>query len=154
MQRINQDPCNSMNECLGKWYNVNPEAKCLQKTELYNPSKYENRSKDNADHVKINKKIGAICIMTQRYWQLRRWSKCDLERRNLHAYNCEDLAKIGVRKGAKNKIMVLLKIATKNQCLWNIGVGSLWDNEKCELAANNGDTLGEAVIFAKGTNSD
>ena len=26
--------------------------------------------------------------------------------------------------------------------------------EKCELAANNGDTLVEAVISAKGTNSD
>ena len=26
--------------------------------------------------------------------------------------------------------------------------------EKIELAANNGDTLGEAVISAKGTNSD
>ena len=33
---------------------------------LYNPSKYENRSKDIADHVKINKKIGAISMMTQR----------------------------------------------------------------------------------------
>ena len=38
----------------------------FNKTELYNPSKYENRSKDIADHVKINKKIGAICIMTQK----------------------------------------------------------------------------------------
>ena len=33
---------------------------------LYNPSKYENRSKDIADHVNINKKIGAISMMTQR----------------------------------------------------------------------------------------
>ena len=36
------------------------------KTELYNPSQYENRSKDIADHVKINKKIGAISMMTQK----------------------------------------------------------------------------------------
>ena len=61
--------------------------------------------------------------------------------------------KIGVQKGAKNNSIVYLKIAMKNQCLWNIGVGSLWDNEKCELAANNGDTLDEAVISVK-TNSD
>ena len=33
---------------------------------LYNPSKYENRSKDIVDHVKINKKIGAISMMTQK----------------------------------------------------------------------------------------
>ena len=80
----------------------------FNKTELYNPSQYENQTKDIADHVKINKKIGA-----------------------------------------KNKIIVRLKIAMKNQCLWNVGVGSLWDNEKCELAANNGDTLVEAVISAE-----
>ena len=36
------------------------------KTELYNPSQYENQIKDIADHVKINKKISAICIMTQK----------------------------------------------------------------------------------------
>jgi len=38
----------------------------FNKTELFNPSKYEKRSKDIADHVKINKKIGAICIMTRK----------------------------------------------------------------------------------------
>ena len=32
---------------------------------LYNPLKYENRSKDIADHVKINK-IGAISMMIQK----------------------------------------------------------------------------------------
>jgi hypothetical protein len=36
------------------------------KTELYNPSQYEKRSRDIADHVKTNKKIGAKCIVTQK----------------------------------------------------------------------------------------
>ena len=38
----------------------------FNKTELYNPSNYENRSKDIVDHVKINKKISAICIVTSK----------------------------------------------------------------------------------------
>ena len=38
----------------------------FNKTELYNPSQYENQTKDIADHVKINKKIGAIFIMAQK----------------------------------------------------------------------------------------
>ena len=33
---------------------------------LYNPLKYENRSKDIADHVKMNKKLGAISMMIQK----------------------------------------------------------------------------------------
>ena len=36
------------------------------KTKLYNPSQYENRSKDIVGHVKINKKIGTISMMTQK----------------------------------------------------------------------------------------
>jgi hypothetical protein len=38
----------------------------FNKTKLYNASQYENRSKDIADHVKINKKIGAISMVTQK----------------------------------------------------------------------------------------
>jgi hypothetical protein len=36
------------------------------KTELYNPSQYEKRSSDIADHAKTNKKIGAKCIVTKK----------------------------------------------------------------------------------------
>ena len=57
-------------------------------------------------------------------------------------------------KVSRNESFVYLKNATKTWSLQDIGVGSLWDNEKCELATNNGDTLGEAVISAKGTNLD
>jgi hypothetical protein len=42
-----------------------------------------------------------------------------------HAYSRENKTKISVQKGAKNKSVVHLKIATKNRCLQNIGVGSL-----------------------------
>ena len=67
----------------------------FNKNELYNPSKYENRTKDIADHVKINKKISAICIVTSKISAVEKMIECDLERRNLHAYNREDLAKVG-----------------------------------------------------------
>jgi hypothetical protein len=59
-------------------------------------------------------------------------------------------------KCRKNENVVYLKIATKkkNDVCKTLGVGSLIDIGKSELAANNGDTLVEAVISVKETNSD
>ena len=127
----------------------------FNKTELYNPSKYENRTKDIADHVKINKKISAICIVTSKIsavekmiemWPWKKKSSC------LQSWRLSEGRYAKRRKEQNHRSFEFCD--EKNQCLRNIGVGSLWDNKKCELAANNGDTLGEAVISAKGTNSD
>ena len=81
-------------------------------------------------------------------------SKCDLKRRNFHAYNCEVLAKTMCEKAQRTNLSFIWKLRLKINVCETLVWAAFETIEKIELAANNGDTLVEVVISAKRTNSD
>ena len=86
----------------------------FNKTGLYNPSKCEKWSKDIADHVRINKKIGAICIMTQKVLAVQIMIEMWPRKEKFSCLQSWRLSEDKFSKVSRNESFVYLENETKN----------------------------------------